>query len=196
MQHISRFIAPALITVISYFFSPNYTGLHNSLRYDRDAILHGEIWRTLTGNLTHAGLGHWIINIFGLWVLWLMYVENKKRQYQMLLVLFVTSIGTCIGLLLLEPQIKWYVGLSGALHGLIAAGIVLSFKREPRMQLLLTILLCTKLVYEQFSGPLPGSEKMTSVPVIVDSHLYGAITGLIAGFLIQLRDLYSGSDRI
>ena len=187
MQQISRFLAPALITCISYFFSANFAVLHSLLRYERDAILHGEVWRILTGNLTHAGLGHWTVNMLGLWLLWFIYAENKQRRYEILFVLLLTSIGTCTWLLLLEPQLKFYVGLSGALHGLFAAGIVLSFKSEPKMQLLLATLLCIKLLYEQFMGPLPGSEKMTHVPVIVNSHLYGAITGLIAGFLLKLR---------
>lgn len=187
MQHISRFLAPTLITCISYFFTANFTVLHSLLRYERDAILHGEVWRILTGNLTHASLGHWTVNMVGLWLLWFIYADHRQRRYELIFVLLLTSIGTCAWLLLLEPQLKIYVGLSGALHGLFAAGIILLFKREPKMQLLFATLLCTKLFYEQFMGPLPGSEKMTRVPVIVDSHLYGAITGLIAGFLLNLR---------
>ena len=36
-------------------------------------------------------------------------------------------------------------------------------------------------------GPLPGSEQMTQVPVIVNSHLYGAMTGLLVALLLSLR---------
>ena len=191
MQQISKFTAPALITLISCFFTANYVGLYNFFRYDRDAIFRCELWRILTGNLTHAGLGHWAVNMIGLWLLWFIYVDNSQKQYKMLLVLFVTSIGTCIGILILEPQLKWYVGLSGALHGLFAAGIVLSFRSEPKLQFLLAILLSSKLIYEQIMGPLPGTEQTTSVPVLVNSHLYGAITGIITGYLLKLRDSLS-----
>jgi len=191
MQHFSRFVAPILITCISYFFSANYAGLHNLLRYERDAILRGEIWRILTGNLTHAGLNHWLVNMLGLWLLWFIYAESKRKQYEILFVLFIASIGTCIGLILLEPQLKWYVGLSGALHGLFAAGIVISFKNEPNIQSLLATLLFIKLLFEQFMGPLPGSEKMIHTPVIVNSHLYGAIAGLVTGALLTLRKSHS-----
>lgn len=190
MQQISKFTAPLLITLISVFFTASYGGLYNLLRYDRDAIYRGEIWRILTGNLSHAGMGHWTVNMIGLWLLWYIYVDSQQKQLKMLFVLFIASIGTCTGILFLEPQLKWYVGLSGALHGLFAAGIVLSFRSEPKIQFLLAILLGSKLVYEQIIGPLPGSEQTTGIPVIVNSHLYGAITGIITGYLMKLRDSY------
>jgi rhomboid family GlyGly-CTERM serine protease len=189
MRHISRFLTPTLITVISYFLSANHSTWHSLFRYDRDAILHGEAWRILTGNITHAGLGHWTVNMFGLWLLWYIYTENGKKYLQLLFVLLLTSAGTCVSLLLMEPQLKWYVGLSGALHGLFAAGIVLSFNNEPRIQLLFAILLFCKLLYEQLFGPLPGSEKMTETTIVVNSHLYGAITGIITGILLKFREL-------
>lgn len=194
MLLVTRFSIPALITTISYFLSANYAEPYGLFRFDRDAILHGEVWRILTGNFTHADLNHWLINMFGLWLLWWIYVDSKEKQYKMTYILFITSIGTCIGLFLFEPQLKLYVGLSGALHGLFAAGIVMTFKNDAKIQLLLAILLCIKLIYEQLTGPLPGSEKMISVPVVVNSHLYGAITGFIAGYLPRMRDLLQGQN--
>lgn len=187
MQHILRFVTPLAITIISFFLSTSFADLNNLLRYDRDSILNGEIWRVLTGNFTHAGLGHWFVNMFGLWLLWFIYVNSKQRQLTMLSVLFITCLGTCVGLFFLEPQLKWYVGLSGALHGFFAAGIILFFKSEPKIQMTLAVLLAMKLIYEQFFGSLPGSAEMTGMPVLVNSHLYGAITGVIAGFLLLYR---------
>ena len=44
-----------------------------------------------------------------------------------------------------------------------------------------------KLAWEQFAGPLPGSESGSGGPVIVDAHLYGAVGGLLAAVLIRVR---------
>ena len=192
MHYIYRFATPFLIAVFSLIFTVKNIGLYDALRYDRSAILSGELWRILTGNLTHADMNHLIINIVGLWILWLIFSNEQRKQYEMLIAIIFTSIGTCTGLLLLEPQLKWYVGLSGALHGLFAAGIIISFKSEPRFHLFMGLLLVTKLAYEQFMGPLPGSEKTITVPVIVNSHLYGAISGVVVGFIFILyKNLYT-----
>jgi len=181
MHYIYRFATPFLISMFSLIFTVKNTGLYDPLRYDRSAILNGEVWRILTGNLVHADMRHWIVNILGLWILWLIYSNDYRKKHEMLLVIFLTSLGTSTGLLLFEPQLQWYVGLSGALHGLFAAGIILSFRTEPGFQTILVLLLFTKLMYEQIIGPMPSSEDAISIPVIVNSHLYGAISGILVG---------------
>ena len=49
------------------------------------------------------------------------------------------------------------------------------------------LLVAAKLIYEQFVGPLPGSAESSGGAVIVASHLYGAITGVMAAVLIKIR---------
>ena len=44
-----------------------------------------------------------------------------------------------------------------------------------------------KIAYEQFAGPVPGSEFASGGPVVVDAHLYGAIGGLAGGILLWRR---------
>ena len=88
-----------------------------------------------------------------------------------------------VGLWFVNTQLQWYVGLSGVLHGILAAGIVVSL-RSPRIELLaLGLLLVAKLGWEQAYGPLPGSEGSSGGPVVVAAHLYGAIGGALAGLL-------------
>ncbi len=189
MINTQRFAAPASIFVISFLLTHSNEAIDHFFRYDRNAIFNGEIWRVLTGNFTHANTSHWAINMLGLGVLWYLYKPLRKR-YELLLIIIIAAMGTCIGLLLFEPQLKWYVGLSGALHGVFAAGIILSLKSEPKFQILLAFLLFFKLVYEQFMGPLPGTGEIAKFPVIVNSHLYGAITGIITGIFLFSYDLY------
>jgi rhomboid family GlyGly-CTERM serine protease len=196
MQHFKTYIPVSLISILSFMATFINAQTYNFLRYDRDAILDGEFWRILTGNLTHAGMGHWLVNIVGLWIIWFLYVTNPQQANRMLIVIATTAIGTCLGIIIFESQLMWYVGLSGALHGLLTAGIVITFKSDKKMQFVLAILLCAKLVYEQILGPLPGSEKTTTVPVIVNSHLYGAISGVVVGIIILFykKPLYKASN--
>jgi len=185
MSRLNTFLIPLFVTGLALVATFG-SGIYRALLYDREKILAGEVWRVLSGNLTHAGPGHWAVNMAGLWIIWLIYKSVVHNQKALLLILVSSALGTCLGLLIFEQDLHRYVGLSGALHGLLAGAILLSFRREPGIQLLLAIALLLKLAYEQLYGPLPGSEQTSRVPVIVNAHLYGALTGTIAGVIFLL----------
>ena len=95
----------------------------------------------------------------------------------------MVSIG--LGFVFLEPQLDWYVGFSGVLHGGLAAGALAWWRQESRpLALVLTLILVAKLFWEQRWGGLPLSG---GLPVVVDAHLYGAIGGGLAATLLWLR---------
>ncbi len=147
------------------------------LQYDRTAIADAEIWRLMTGHFVHLGLGHYLLNALALILVWVavgMYFTNR----QWLIVTAVSIAGVDAGLWLFHPQLVWYVGMSGFLHGLLAAGIVKGFQFLPREALLGGMVVLVKIVYEQMLGPMPGSEQSAGGNVVVDSHLYGALAGL------------------
>ena len=76
----------------------------------------------------------------------------------------------------------WYVGLSGVLHGALAAGAVAWWRYESKLlALLLSAIFAGKLAWEQWHGALPLSGDL---PVVVDAHLYGALGGALAGVLL------------
>jgi membrane associated rhomboid family serine protease len=76
------------------------------------------------------------------------------------------------------------VGLSGVLHGLLLAGAVQGFKTLPSESAIIVAIVIGKLAWEQFAGPLPGSESVSGGNVVVNAHLFGGIGGLIAGGLL------------
>jgi hypothetical protein len=77
------------------------------------------------------------------------------------------------------------VGLSGVLHGALAAGALGWWRQESKpLALGLTAVLLGKLAWEQWHGALPLSGDM---PVVVDAHLYGAIGGSLAGSFLWLQ---------
>ena len=80
-----------------------------------------------------------------------------------------------------------YVGLSGLLHGLLAAGVVAGLGPRRREPQILAVILAAKIAYEQLAGPLPGSESTTGGTVIVAAHAYGAIAGALCAGILRIR---------
>lgn len=158
-------------------------GLATDLRFDRSSIAGGQWWLLLTGNFVHLGLSHLLLNLAGLALIVALVWPNFTAG-QWLLIMLISSLGVGIGLYLFDPNIRWYVGFSGTLHGLIIAGTIADFRRYPIPALILLVLVCAKLGYEQINGPVPGSESAAGGTVVVNSHLYGAITGAIVGLLL------------
>lgn len=157
--------------------------LRLALRYENPAAWDGEYWRLVTGHLVHAGPAHLLLNVLGAGLIAALFPRDfSPRQWLIILGASVLSID--LGFVLFQPQLHWYVGLSGVLHGALAAGAVAWWQHETRrLAVLLTAILVGKLGWEQWQGALPLSGDM---PVIVDAHLYGAIGGLIAGVMFCL----------
>ena len=153
------------------------------LRYQREAILHGEIWRLVTGQLLHLGWPHLVLNLVALALVTALF-GRLFRPRDWAWIYAGSFLGTAFGLLLLQPELQWYVGLSGGLHGLFAAGVVVSIRRRESGAALLLAVLVFKLGWEQLAGPLPGSTEWSGGTVITAAHLYGAIGGALAGSLL------------
>lgn len=153
-------------------------GLVEALRFDREAIEGGAWWRLISGNFVHLGASHLIMNLAGLALVVALVWSHFDAVEWALLTLF-SSLLVGLGLYLLNPEIDWYVGFSGTLHGLIVAGCLADLRDYPRSAGLLLALVAGKLLWEQFAGALPGSESTAGGRVVVDAHLYGAIGGAV-----------------
>jgi rhomboid family GlyGly-CTERM serine protease len=151
------------------------------LRYDRFAIGHGQWWRLFTGNFVHLGAGHLLEDMAGLVLLWLLF-EDVLTGWRMPAVICAGALAVGVGLALGDPQVDWYVGISGALDTVWAAGSLGLMRRRDRFGWMLAAVLVAKLIYEQCFGALPFSSVSTGGKVIVDAHLYGALAGAFIGF--------------
>ena len=155
-------------------------GLEAALRFDRDAIDAGRWWSLLSGNFVHLGWSHLGMNLAGLGlVAALVWERYGAPEWALLIVLCSVAVGS--GLLALNPEVRWYVGFSGTLHGLLVAGSIADLKVWPRSAALLLAGVAAKLLWEQLAGALPGSESVAGGLVVVDSHLYGALAGAVLG---------------
>ena len=149
------------------------------LRYDRAALAGGEAWRLLTAHVVHLDLRHALLNGCGLVLMWALFARDYTGR-QWLLVVLGAVVAIDAGLWLLDSTVQWYVGSSGALHGIMAAGALAHLRRREPDGWILAAFLLAKLTWEQWVGPLP----LAGGTVVVDAHLYGVIGGAaVAAFL-------------
>lgn len=156
-------------------------------QYDREAVLAGEIWRLLTAHLVHLGASHTALNLVALiLVFWLLGREFTLGQWAWVSGFAVAMIA--MGFVWLRPELQWYVGLSGVMHGWLAAGATQRLRRGHKDGLILLSAVLLKGFYEQLAGPLPGSELASGGAVVVDAHWFGTVGGLIGVWSLGLRN--------
>lgn len=151
------------------------------LRYDRATIAHGELWRLLTAHFVHLDFHHAVLNCAGLILMWALFARDYAPR-QWLAIVAAALVAIDAGLWLLDSTVLWYVGSSGALHGVMAAGTLAKLRRRERDGWLLAAFLLAKLAFEHSIGPLPFSGRD---PVVVDAHLYGVLGGLAAAAFLR-----------
>jgi rhomboid family GlyGly-CTERM serine protease len=155
-----------------------------ALRYERSAVLErAEWWRLVTAHFVQGTPLHLLLNGAGLGLIAALLARDYTARAWLLVLAF--SIATIdAGLVFCEPQLPWYVGFSGVLHGAMAAGAIAWWRHETKaLALTLTLVLVAKLGWEQWHGALPLSGDM---PVVVNAHLYGAIGGALAAGVLWL----------
>ncbi|MBT8087398.1 MAG: rhombosortase [Gammaproteobacteria bacterium] len=181
-----RWFLPALLLGIAVLLLLGGDTGREALRFERAAIADGDYWRLLTGHFVHLGWPHFALNAAGLGLVWYLVGRSWESVHWILIALASIAVIDA-GLWFVNAQLQWYVGLSGLLHGILAAGLAGSWS-QTRMEIrVLAALLLAKLAWEQAVGPLPGSEGSSGGAVIVDAHLYGAIGGVLMALLILIR---------
>ena len=149
---------------------PHWTA---ALRYDRAALREGEWWRLISAHWVHLSVRHLLLDSAGLVLLWTLYAR-ELRPWDWLPVLVGATATIDAGLWWAQPQIEWYVGLSGLLHGAWSAGAAAVALRHGRWGWLMLAILALKLLLEQRAG----ASLVAEFPVVTMAHVYGALGGL------------------
>lgn len=193
---LKRFATPAILLAMAVALlciTLQGLGLDDTLRFDRPALQNGKWWLLLSGNFVHLNWSHLALNMTGL-LLVVTLVWGNFSPLEWALVIVLSSLGVGFGLYLLDPEIMWYVGFSGTLHGLIIAGTLADLRRFPLPAAALLLVVCGKLAWEQLYGAMPGSESVAGGAVVVNSHLYGAIAGAVLGLILVGRHFVFQTD--
>lgn len=150
------------------------------LAYERSSILHGQVWRLLTTHVVHANTRHLLWNLAATALVWLA-VAPALPARAWLVAGLAAAIGSSAGVLLLQPEVRLMAGLSGLLHGLLAAGAMADVRRGERLGGVFLGLLVVKIAWEQLAGPSPVSRAALGGDIAVGAHACGALAGLVAG---------------
>lgn len=166
-------ILPALLAAVPQF--------HEALLFDRDAIASGQLWRLWTGHWIHFSNSHLLWNVAALVIVgtWLEAVRpGRLLRYTALAAPLIS-----IGLLVFDPLLASYGGLSGLGTGIVAQlGFCLVKNRENDRWAGIGILglIAIKLWHDSAQGTaLLSNFGSTEIVMAPTSHLIGALLALV-----------------
>lgn len=164
--------------------------LNPLLSYDRQSILDGEWWRVFSGNFFHLNMNHSFLNLATLVISCLLFRDLKFSLFWWAFVFIGCCLSVGVGLLIFDTNVSNYVGLSGALYGILVCGflfIAIEQKHNRWLYLIIYAYVCYKVISQQ----LPGFDKeylsqYIEGDVIASSHLYGLLFGhlVVASYFI------------
>jgi len=178
----SRWSWVILLSAVCILFQA--TGMNTVIRFDRVAIDEGAWWLLYTANFVHFDWMHLLRNLAGAALIQGLFGHLLSGR-EWFLVLSISSVGVGLGLYFFVPSVGWYVGLSGAEFGAFVVGMMLEFRNSWKFAALTFVLVFGRLIYEFTIGPLPGAES-SGVKVVMESHLSGAVTGIVMGTILLL----------
>lgn len=152
------------------------------LNYQRSEVDNGQFWRLLTANIVHLGGWHTLLNLASLWLISFIFLPLLTRAHWMLW-FFVLFIANILAMHLWLPDLSNYVGMSGALYGLIAACAVAEFRLGVKISGILLVLVGLKIFAPQLLGVVAEYDSWLGGTVVEESHIIGYIQGLILGLV-------------
>ena len=173
----------SLILVIGQWFQ-------SDLYFNRSDINQGQWWKTLSGNFTHSNIPHLLLNLSGLWLLGMLFIDSLSSKSFIFSSAFLTAtVG--LGLYFFTPELTGYYGFSGVLYGLyFVAAVCAILENDLFTGISVALLISGKVMWDYITGCNQASAGLIGIPVANDAHLYGFIGAIIiAGFLLFKRYL-------
>ena len=168
--------------------------LHAVGLYQRDAVRAGQWWRLVTAMWVHLDAWHWLAD--GMAAVGLILLLARALRPQAIIGVLVAC-GVLVQMVLLnQPAVQWYGGLSGALHGLAAWGGLRLLQPAPEagedgFSRWIGVALCVGVLVKVWL------EQSWLSPIIYDphwgfgvvriAHAVGAVSGLLIWVLGEWR---------
>jgi membrane associated rhomboid family serine protease len=142
-------------------------------------VANGDIWRAFTGGFLHAqgtfGFLHIGFNMYLLWILGQM-LEPSLGKLRFGAIYFTSLLTGAFGAILLSSPGSYTVGASGAVFGLMGAGVV--FLRARGVDPMQSGLGPTILINLLFPFLFPG------LNVSIGGHIGGLAGGFVTGWIV------------
>ncbi|MEM9102585.1 MAG: rhombosortase [Pseudomonadota bacterium] len=195
MQKWLPLILPGLLILISGLFVIGPEEWRVFLKYDREAVAQGDYWRFFTANLIHSNWIHWAFNVVGFAMIGYLFIDTLKTEewYVSIVILFIVNI---ILMHLFSPHLMRYVGMSGALHGLLCCLLLnKNYLGRPLSYAVLCVIIA-KVIYESWFQTENPMEALIEIRVATDSHLFGVVSGIVWGILLSLYKQHKDKHRL
>lgn len=163
--------------------------LQSELVFHRSHIEHGQLWRIVSGNLTHSNYPHLFLNLASLWIYGFLFIDSVKIKSFIYSILFLSVfVGGC--LYFFNPDLFKYYGVSGVLYGLYISGATSTIlKKDYFTGFSILLVVAGKIIWDVFNGGSASSAELIGIPVATDAHFYGLAGGmLVSGFLLVLKN--------
>jgi rhomboid family GlyGly-CTERM serine protease len=150
----------------------------DGLILDRSIPLAAEPWRVFSAHLAHSDTSHLILDIAGLLLVGWLYEPVLRGRMTALLLLGMPSIVGAV--MLLEPRVAAYCGLSGIVNLIVGAGLVAAWRAEPRdtLPILFALAVAAKIMLECLAGQAVFTDTAwASVPT---AHAAGFLIGVVS----------------
>ncbi|MDX1705280.1 rhombosortase [Pseudidiomarina sp.] len=167
-------ITLSVLMIGLFYLLPGWFG---ALFYERGQVAQGQWWRLLTAQLVHFDQPHLWLNVLGLWLWWLLFIEYLPRWRSwlwLLPIMLVSSLGHMLG----EPDVNIYAGFSGTLYGLFAYGSIRDILGGRYSGWLILVPILGKNIYDLLYLP-PTSD------IAVPAHLAGITAGAVIAMLLH-----------
>lgn len=168
-----------IIAIVTLIISSAFIGdkLTLLLRFEREAILSGELYRLFTAHFVHLNWIHALMNVAATIIGWYLLRDSMtNRQW----ILSIAISGLVVSVLLFSlPELEWYVGFSGIIHGLMLQGLILQKHLRFIEKALMVSALLLKVFYELWQGSSAADLEFIDGNIIVEAHLFGLLAGLV-----------------
>jgi rhomboid family GlyGly-CTERM serine protease len=146
-------------------------------------IAHGQVWRLVTGPLVHATWGHLVRDVALVALAGVAYEAPLRSR-----ALFALGLVVPCAVVLLAGHVRWYCGLSGLSHALLAAALAFEATRRRGVVRAFVLVSCAiaacKPIYELVTGaPAFAMSLGDGVRQVPLAHAAGVCVGIACGLL-------------
>lgn len=190
----TSFIGPTVIALTCVLCEFVGRTFGTDLRLYPDALSQGRFWQLITGHFVHMGGAHLALNLFALFSLPLLSGQSTSPR-DWLVRSAVLAVVTSLFILRFEPDLAWYVGFSGVVHGLYVLELARPALQRDLIAGVALAGLVGKLLWETYHGtPLTGSDALLGGVVVLEAHLYGVVAAI--GYGVLMQSFTSPDDRL